>query len=206
VIGVGLLIRTRIAVVCSALTAVAIAVAAEPITLPDLIQKDQFERTTGFAAPIQVRRVELRPMDGWDGTFEDRWNASDAFLRDFRVEFAEGLKTYLQARGFVVSDSPDAIEARVTFERFEGTRRSNKNGATLGGTLTLVRNGSTLDAKPFFESLTYKEPDAEQKGFQRQFGLKTKPHFAMVLFYRLATSAYGSIVDGLMDYRATQPR
>ena len=110
----------------------------------------------------------------------------------------DGLTYYLKARGFNLSTSKEAMQVRVTIDRFNGRRRIHDDGGDLKGTLVLRLYGKEILKKPLFESLSYTDESSECQAFAKQLGLP-EVQFPTVLFYRLTASFYASIAQGILD-------
>ncbi len=46
---------------------------------------------------------------------------------------------------------------RFAFERYEGTRRSNRNAAAPAGSVALVQDGTVVPTNPVFDGVTFKD-------------------------------------------------
>jgi PEGA domain-containing protein len=174
-------------------------VAANSYTMKELLSTQQFERLkTPFPIQVRLYPIGVSETEGWNGSLDDRWHSSDAFRGTYAEEFMEGLTYYLKARGFDLSTSKEAMQVRVTIDRFIGRKRNHDDGGDLKGTLVLKLYGKEILKKPLFESLSYTDEASECQAFAKQFGLP-EVQFPTVLFYRLTASFYASIAQGILD-------
>jgi len=173
--------------------------AATSHTMKELLSTQHFERLeTPFPIPVRLYPIGVSETEGWNGSLDDRWHSSDAFRGTYAEEFMEGLTYYLKARGFDLSTSKEAMQVRVTIDRFIGRKRNHDDGGDLKGTLVLRLNGKEILKKPLFESLSYTDESSECLAFAKQFELP-EVQFPTVLFYRLTAGFYASIVQGILD-------
>ena len=169
------------------------------VTMKQLLSTQQFERLENpYPLPLRLVPIAVAETEGWNGSLDDRWHSSDAFRGTYAEEFIDGLAFYLKARGFNLSTAKDALQVRVTIDRFEGRRRFHDDGGDLKGTLVLRLNRKEILTKPLFESLSYTDESKECPAFAKQFGLP-KVQFPTVLFYRLTASFYASIAQAILD-------
>jgi len=167
--------------------------------MKELVSSQHFERLeTPFPIPVRLYPIGVSETEGWNGSLDDRWHSSDAFRGTYAEEFMEGLTYYLKVRGFDLSTSKEAMQVRVTIDRFIGRKRIHDDGGDLKGTLVLKLYGKEILKKPLFESLSYTDEASECQAFAKQFGLP-EVQFATVLFYRLTASFYASIAQGILD-------
>ena len=168
-------------------------------TMKELVSSQHFERLeTPFPISVRLYPIGVSETEGWNGSLDDRWHSSDAFRGTYAEEFMEGLTYYLKARGFDLSTSKEAMQVRVTIDRFNGRRRIHDDGGDLKGTLVLKLYGKEILKKPLFESLSYTDEASECPAFAKQFELP-EVQFPTVLFYRLTAGFYASIAQGILD-------
>jgi PEGA domain-containing protein len=173
--------------------------AANSYTMKELLSTQHFDRLESpFPIPVRLYPIAVSETEGWNGSLDDRWHSSDAFRGTYAEEFMEGLTYYLKARGFDLGTSKDAMQVRVTIDRFNGRKRIHDDGGDLKGTLVLKLYGKAILKKPLFESLSYTDESSECLAFAKQFGLP-EVQFPTVLFYRLTASFYASIAQGILD-------
>ena len=173
--------------------------AANSYTMKELLSTQQFERLeTPFPIQVRLYPIGVSETEGWNGSLDDRWHSSDAFRGTYAEEFMEGLTYYLKARGFDLGTSKDAMQVRVTIDRFTGRKRIHDDGGDLKGTLVLKMYGKEILKKPLLESLSYTDESSECPAFATQFGLP-EVQFPTVLFYRLTVGFYASIAQGILD-------
>jgi len=167
--------------------------------MKELVSSQHFERLDSpFPLTIRLMPVGISEGVGWNGSLDDRWHSSDAFRGGYAQEFLDGLAFYLKARGFTLGNAKDALQVRVNIDRFIGRRGNHDDGGDLKGTLVLRLNGKEIRRKPLFESLNSQDESSECAAFAKQFGLH-EVQFPTVLFYRLTTSFYASIAQGILD-------
>jgi PEGA domain-containing protein len=173
--------------------------AGSTYTMKGLLSSQQFERLESpFPLALRVFPVAVAEGEGWNGSLDDRWHSSDAFRGGYAEEFRDGLSTYLKARGFELGTSKEALQVRVSIDRFIGRKRTADYGGELKGTLVLRLNGKEVGRKALFASLSYQDESSECPAFAKQFGLP-EVNFPTVLFYRLTASFYASIAEGILE-------
>jgi PEGA domain-containing protein len=173
--------------------------AGSSYTMKELLSTQHFERLENpFPLPLRLVPVAVAEGEGWNGSLDDRWHSSDAFRGTYSEEFMDGLAFYLNARGFNLSTSRDALQVRVTIDRFNGRKRIHDDGGDLKGTLVLRLDKKEILTKPLVESLSYTDESTECPAFAKQFGLP-KVQFPTVLFYRLTLGFYASIAQAILD-------
>src|SRR5262245_40844492 len=132
--------------------------AANTYTMKELLSTQHFERLERpFPILVRLYPIGVSETEGWNGSLDDRWHSSDAFRGSYAEEFRDGLSTYLKARGFELGTSKEALQVRVSIDRFIGKKRTQDYGGELRGTLVLRLQGKEVGRKALVESLTYQD-------------------------------------------------
>jgi len=168
-------------------------------SLKDILLKDRVAALDSrFPIAVRIASVELVSSPGLTDELGDRWFSNDAFPGKFRDEFVGGLESFLKSKGFETSQSEEAVQLKVTLDRFEGRKRVHHDGGDLRGTLTLAFKGKVVGRRDLFESLDYVDESDERPIFSRNYGL-ADVRFPTILFYRLSLSFYNLIANAMVE-------